>query len=322
MLSFVIVLTPTLGSTLKRGLHRVFGTIIGGIAALVTLVAGTYTNSLAILITFTFIFSSIATYTQYSSLYQKPYSMVVAVLTFLVIAYPAYPNVNWKNWNILYRFLNIIAGVLLGIIASLPFPVLTYQRLNQSLVDTVAQTASILSFFDRKDDVVLKVTEINNATLSQCKLLKEAKSELFFFFEKRKLYSSLTEQMSNIAFFCVVAEEASRGFSQQMLDEVFSPLRSEFLKISKIADIHAKLFKSFMTTSELHPTHRIAVAKIKYRLNKIYKEHRKTREHLYNSKQLHQHPEMLRFNAFLFTAISLLEQWQKLMELVVPVNDT
>jgi len=184
----------------------------------------------------------------------------------------------------------------------------------------MAKSASILGIglFERPDDLKQRVGQINSAVKNHAKWRKEAKAELYFFRKKRNLYEKLTEQMSNVAFLLVFAEDAtSKGFSQETIDQIFSPLRAEFLKISKIAEIQASLFKGFLTTEELHPTYRIATRKIKMSINKIYKKHRKTREHLYNTHQLaHYIVEMMRFNAILFTVSSLLEEWQKMIELV------
>jgi uncharacterized membrane protein YccC len=73
----IVIITPSVGATFKRGLHRIIGTIIGAAVAWLTLIIATYANAVAILLTFTFVFCFIATYLQYSSLYQKPYSMYV-----------------------------------------------------------------------------------------------------------------------------------------------------------------------------------------------------------------------------------------------------
>ncbi len=73
--TMIVILTPSVGATLKRGIHRIIGTIIGAIVAWLTLIMATYTDPVAILLAVTFVFCFFATYVQYSSLYQKPYSM-------------------------------------------------------------------------------------------------------------------------------------------------------------------------------------------------------------------------------------------------------
>jgi len=73
--TMIVIITPSVGATLKRGIHRIIGTIIGAGVAWLTLIMATYANPIAILLSVAFVFCFIATYLQYSSLYQKPYSM-------------------------------------------------------------------------------------------------------------------------------------------------------------------------------------------------------------------------------------------------------
>lgn len=126
------------------------------------------------------------------------------------------------------------------------------------------------------------------------------------------------EHMSNLVFLLSAAEGALRGgFSTEMIKGVFEPLERDFKQISKIAEIQVRLFRGFMTTSELHPTYHIATKKIKLTLKKIQQRHRLTRQNEIDSKQLHKwHPEMMKFNAFLYTISALLHEWRKMMQVV------
>ncbi len=130
------------------------------------------------------------------------------------------------------------------------------------------------------------------------------------------------EHMSNLVFLLSAAEGALHGgFSTEMVKGVFEPLEKDFQQISKIAEIQVHLFRGFMTTSALHPTYHIATKKIKATLKKIQKRHRMTRQNEIDSKQLHKwHPEMLKFNAFLYTISSLLHEWRKMMQVVEKVK--
>jgi hypothetical protein len=75
--TLVMVTTPTLGATLKRGIHRVIGTFIGVAVGEVTIIIATYADPLAIILAVTVIFAPITIYFKYSALYQKSYSMYV-----------------------------------------------------------------------------------------------------------------------------------------------------------------------------------------------------------------------------------------------------
>jgi hypothetical protein len=78
--TLVMVTTPTLGATLKRGIHRVIGTFIGVAVGEVTIIIATYADPLAIILAVTVIFAPITIYFKYSALYQKSYSMYVHYL--------------------------------------------------------------------------------------------------------------------------------------------------------------------------------------------------------------------------------------------------
>jgi hypothetical protein len=256
--------------------------------------------------------------------------MVVAVLTFLVIAYSAYPNIDYHDWGPpLYRFLNILAGVILGILSTLPLPVLTFRRLRASFISTAEKSAAIMQstlvvdqLVNNHDEITQRVREINEIVKVQSRWLKEAKSELYFARKKRKTFIRIMEHMANLAFLLLAVEEVSRGgFSQQMIEEVYEPLRGDFAYISEVAEIQAHLFKGFMTSDRLHPAHRVAARKIKSFLKKIQKRHEKTRKHEVNLKNLHKlHPEMIKFNAFLYTISSLIQEWRKMMDLASDIK--
>ncbi len=73
--TLVMVTTPTMGATLKRGIHRVIGTFIGVAVGELTIIIATYADPLAIILAVTAVFAPITIYFKYSSLYQKSYSM-------------------------------------------------------------------------------------------------------------------------------------------------------------------------------------------------------------------------------------------------------
>ena len=128
--------------------------------------------------------------------------------------------------------------------------------------------------------------------------------------------------MANLAFLLLAVEEVCRGgFSQQMIEEVYEPLRQDFACISEVAEIQVHLFKEFMTSDRLHPAHQVAAKKIKRFLKKIQRRHERTRKHEVDLKKLHKlHPEMIKFNAFLYTISSLIQEWRKMMDLASDIK--
>jgi predicted DNA-binding ArsR family transcriptional regulator len=69
-----------------------------------------------------------------------------------------------------YRAGNVLAGVLVGIIAALPFPVLSYKKLQVSFLATVKATASVMQALTRVD-------ELNSELFSEiCDNIKEVTS--------------------------------------------------------------------------------------------------------------------------------------------------
>jgi len=268
----------------------------------------------------------ISTYIQYSSLYQKPYSWIIALFTFIIIAYPEYPYQNdvfeWQSP--LARFINILVGGIIGLLFVLPFPVLAYSKLQASFIDSVHKTAEFISVVVKVDDLHLKYQElaptvknINASIQDQSRLLKEAKSELFLICKKRETMMQIMEHMSHIAFLLVVVEEVSHGgFSDQLKSEVFEPLQAGFDTIGKVTELQAQLFKTFIKTGKFHPAHQLATKKIKKTLKKIQSIHLKTRNQVLVNKRLHTlQPEMIKFNAFLFTIQLLVVEWGKMIEL-------
>jgi len=206
----------------------------------------------------------------------------------------------------------------------LPFPVLAYSKLQASFIDSVHKIAEVIAIVVKVDDLHLRYQEldsivkgINAAVQVQSRLLKEAKSELFLMPKKRETMIQVMEHMAHIAFLLVAVEEVSHGgFSNQIKKEVFENLRVGFDTIGEIIEVQAQLFKVFIKKHKLHPAQQLATKKVKRTLKKMQANHWKTRQNEVVYRKLHTlHPEMIKFNAFLFPVQLLVLEWSKMMEL-------
>ncbi len=125
----------------------------------------------------------------------------------------------------------------------------------------------------------------------------------------------VTKHMAYISFFLIAAREiCNGGFSENILHELFEPLRSDLNDIGELAQIQAHLFRKFLKTNMLNPGHRRAARKMQKRLARVQRRHMQTSEFNYNNKKLHTlHPEMIKFNAYLFAVRALILRWEKLI---------
>jgi uncharacterized membrane protein YccC len=143
--TFMIVVVPTLGGTIKRSWHRFVGTLGGAVTGFIArIVVGAINerteNSVVgplVMILFVALIGFVATYWLHTRRHPRPYASLVAMFTFTIVALSGYPYTGTlpNGWYIApIRALQVVIGEIAAIIICLILWDRATDKLSKSFV--------------------------------------------------------------------------------------------------------------------------------------------------------------------------------------------
>jgi hypothetical protein len=193
----LIVITPSLGATLKRAIHRCIGTLLGAILGELTVLLGGATHQYLVLGPW-IVFNFTLTYIQHSHYKPRPYSWTVANFTYILILFMSWPyNESTKTYALLalYRMIQVLVGCLTVVLCALIFPERATDSLHSKLLAQShkamhafaemmsATNSSLMSDTSKISKVVEEAHELRYPCAD---LLKLSKAELKFVSSKHR----------------------------------------------------------------------------------------------------------------------------------------
>jgi uncharacterized membrane protein YgaE (UPF0421/DUF939 family) len=326
-----VVLMPSVGSTWQRSFERILGSLIGAIFAEITVYAASVVDSdgLAIAFTFGFLFYFLGTYLQHSTAYDRPYSLIVANLTYQTVVYAQYPFNTADIYFAIARSLVVIFGIIIAFLGSLIFPSLSLNFLRDSLQKSLKEACSIIvqgmqvhEYQQKEEELSRRIDQLNFNTVNQSRLLKEARQELISPIRRKNLGRTV-QAMQNVAFMLLALRDL---FCEkiELIDEFYMPLNRYLEKIQKIMEHQVELFSRFLTTqNKFVGRNRRNIQEVKEIMLKMFRKHKMTRKDLVAKKLIYSfHPQLLQFHSYLFVLRDLLISWEMLIALSYETNTT
>jgi hypothetical protein len=316
----LIVITPSLGATLKRAIHRSMGTILGAVLAELTILFGSATHQYLVLGPAVVVIF-ISTYIQHSHYKPKPYSWTVTSFTYLLILFMSWPyNDSSKTYALLalYRMIQVLIGCVVVVLVALIFPERATDSLHQKLLSQSQKTmhafiemmATANSAIQETGKISKLVEEAHELKYPCADLLKLAKAELKFVSPKhRHTLVKVTHQLELITETLSQMYDTLRaGFSPAIRDWAV-PFSDLLTRCVLFIEEDALLVYSWLSTRNYsfrpEPTR---IASLLAELDMLFLKLR------LENPAIHQlYPELFRYSAFVHTTRAFIVNFNNLV---------
>eukprot|EP00026_Physarum_polycephalum_P001352 Phypoly_transcript_01353.p1 GENE.Phypoly_transcript_01353~~Phypoly_transcript_01353.p1 ORF type:complete len:1078 (+),score=113.14 Phypoly_transcript_01353:93-3326(+) len=332
-LTFVVVILPTLGATVRKCVHRFLGTITGAFLGHVFLLA-----ILAVPIAarfFIHLILQIAYFIVVIYLQQVPafgYSASVAGLTYLTVFIGQYKVGHGDVVYACMRCFFILIGVIWAfVIGNLFFPSKSSIVYTATLVDTITRIASIFNIIieksieqapeetkEKQEEIGAAIKKIHSSYLSMRNNLKEAKSELIFHWAgynsyKNALHQSLKAHYTLSNMSTILGVKSFGPELHELMDIMKPHLRHLIPSIVESAHRIDDVFKKKQHIPHLAETGLAATTAL-HKLEKEYFLFRK--RHIEQRTLSSLHPAIRQFTTFLYLIREFVMEWRILIETV------
>lgn len=317
-ISAIITVVPSLGATLKRGIHRMVGTVFGALIGQLFVIYSAKTIQYAcigpiILVTF------ITTYIQHDLKNPRPYSWVIVSVTFyLILLYP-YPYKGDIGWSLAgLRLLMVLIGILLAVLFSLLFWDRTLVSLNRSCEETVDDSVSLYSdflslVFDDPGSIHNITNDQRLRTYLQVDLLKDAKAELSFDRKRRNLLKKFVPMIKYLRdILTSMFTNSTQGFPEKVMEFVL-PVKPLMDDIVEAIESEKEIVKRFIKCGKKKEERQDPniITNLLRNLDKKYYDMRRNYKNIWQLL-----PGLTKWHAYLYDFREYAIQFDKILEMI------